>query len=113
VGRHTAGDGTGVDPIVAAALERRPGVPGPAVPRHLLGFPPPQLTGGSENEGGLGWPGEPGTGTGLGWPVDALGGALRTDEHPAVALVSDQGASDELPRRRRWRRLFGGNSTAA
>jgi hypothetical protein len=108
VGRHTAGDGAGVDPIVAAALRRRPtsvelGAPrhGPESRRHLTGV---------DGEGGLGWPGEPHTGTGLGWPVDLVPAAAPAVAEPAATLVTD-----EAPVRRRlgWRRIFGGGAGAA
>ena len=99
MGRHAAGDGTGVDPIVAAALRLRPSEPADATPRHGAG---PRLDG-TDGEGGLGWPGEPGEGTGLGWPVDLLDSAA---EHQGPALAT---ATVQAPARRRqgWRRLFG------
>jgi hypothetical protein len=97
VGRHTADDGAGVDPIVAAALRRRPTATEPGAPRHDPEFRQPQLTG----DGGLGWPGEPGDGTGLGWPIDDDGQAGSPTEVSPVALAPEPG------RRRGWRRLFG------
>ena len=108
VGRHTAGDGAGVDPIVAAALGRRPAS---TEPRHGQGSR--RLTA-ADSEGGLGWPGDPADGTGLGWPGDLRTAmdAVSTADQGAVALVTE-----DAPARRRggWRRLFGGggHSSAA
>jgi hypothetical protein len=101
VGRHAAGDGADVHPIVAAALRRRPTAAAPSDPRHCEESR--QLTA-ADGEGGLGWPGEPHTGTGLGWPVEDLLPGAAASREPAVALVSD-----ETPVRRRsgWRRFFG------
>jgi hypothetical protein len=95
VGRHAAGDGTGVDPIVAAALLRRPSAEEVGASRHSPDSRPLASTDGE----GLGWPGEPGDGTGLGWPVDV--------HHPAPADVPRE-AEQPVARRRGWRRLFGG-----
>ena len=103
MGRHTAGDGVDVDPIVAAALSRRPSSAEPATPRHDLEFRQRQSTA-ADGEGGLGWPGDAGDGTGLGWPVDQFGQAGSADRGALVAAT-------EPERRRGWRRLFG--STAA
>jgi hypothetical protein len=102
VGRHTAGEGAGVDPIVAAALRRQPSSAEPATPRHGLEPRQRQLTA-ADGEGGLGWPGEPGNGTGLGWPVDLDGPA---DREPRIPLGSAAGPE----RRRGWRRLFGSSA---
>jgi hypothetical protein len=87
VGRHTADDGAAVHPIVAAALQQAHRPDGD-VPRHASG------------QGGLGWPGDPAEGTGLGWPAgtEAEGGS-----------VLDTQVAVEQPRARRrsvWRRLF-------
>lgn len=111
VGRHTAGDGAGVDPIVAAALSRRPAA---AEPRHESR----RLTA-ADSEGGLGWPGDPADGTGLGWPGDLRTAAHAADipAQAAVALVPEAEPAENGPARRRggWRRLFGGggHSSAA
>ena len=111
MGRHSAGDGSGVDPIVAAALRSRPAVEDPSTPRHGDGERPEQLTA-ADGEGGLGWPGEPGEGTGLGWPVDLVTGEVLERADPPAAPAADPGpvAVDVSPTRRRggWRRLFGG-----
>jgi len=99
VGRHAADDGAGVHPLVAAALQQRltPGEPGQ--PRHLHGAP----RAADERQGGLGWPGEPGGGTGLGWPA----------ENTVSATDTEPGTRSERPARRRgWRRLFGGSPAA-
>jgi hypothetical protein len=108
VGRHSAADGSGVDPIVEAALRQRPASVELGTPRHGPEFRRRQLTG-VEREGGLGWPGEPHTGTGLGWPVDLVPDPARAVEESAVALVAEA-----APGRRRlgWRRIFGGGAGA-
>jgi hypothetical protein len=96
VGKHSADDGAGVDPVVAAALAQRPSPAEPAEPRHAPGLVPVAADG----TGGLGWPGDPADGGGLGWP------ARDADAVPA----------DRPVRRRGWRRLFGAarqDSTAA
>ncbi|MBB3677996.1 hypothetical protein FHX36_003731 [Modestobacter versicolor] len=105
MGRHAAGDGTAVDPIVAAALDQRPAAAAPGPPRHAEGSR--QALRATGSEGGLGWPGDPADGTGLGWPAEQLAAAPA-----AVTLVPDAGPG-EAPARRRagWRRLFGGGST--
>ena len=99
VGRHTADDGAGVHPLVAAALQQRPTPGEPDQPRHLHEAP----RAADERQGGLGWPGEPGDGTGLGWPADD-------------AVRATDAAPDTWPerpaRRRGWRRLFGGGAAA-
>ena len=100
MGRHTAADGTGIDPIVAAALRQRPTAGADSAPRHG------GARSAADGEGGLGWPGEPGEGTGLGWPVDLL-------DAPAEGLPEAAGTPPaEVPARRRqgWRRLFGGRA---
>jgi hypothetical protein len=100
VGRHAAGEGAGVHPIVAAALRRRPAAVLPSEPRHCQESR--QLTA-VDGEGGLGWPGEPHRGTGLGWPVELLPGAAVGQES-AVAL---RPAGPPVRRRVGWRRIFG------
>ena len=104
MGRHSAGGGAGVDPIVAAALRQRPTLVAAGSPRHC-DEPDQRPLSGSDREGPLGWPGEPHDGTGLGWPVDLLTQSATTGDQRAAALVSD-----EAPVRRRlgWRRIFGG-----
>ena len=105
MGRHAAGDGAAVHPLVAAALEQRPTPGAPSRPRHLHSA----ATAADERQGGLGWPGEPGDGTGLGWPAagesgtaDAVSPAEPSTGHPA---------GHPPVRRRGWRRLFGGGTT--
>ena len=90
MGKHSADDGAGVDPVVAAALAQRLSPVEPVVPRHAPGPAPV----GADGTGGLGWPGDPADGTGLGWPVE------------------DAAPADGRPARRRgaWRRLFGGTA---
>jgi len=105
VGRHAAADGVGIDPIVAAALSRRPAAP-TGLPRHCEESRQ-QLTGAEGDEGGLGWPGDPADGTGLGWPVELITRPPDADAPPAVAVVAEQAPE---PRRSGWRRLFGGGS---
>ncbi|WP_448615463.1 hypothetical protein [Modestobacter sp. URMC 112] len=99
VGRHAAADGSEVHPLVAAALEARP-TPGTGTPAHAPGNRAPRLTS-PEGEGELGWPGQPGDGTGLGWPEDTRTGT------PATATVTPAG------RRWDWRRLLGGRGSSA
>jgi hypothetical protein len=86
VGRHTAEDGSGVHPVVAAALLQRPPEPAEDGLRHDSG------------QGGLGWPGDPAEGTGLGWP----GGT----EEQAVAPPPVGVGSEPARRRSLWQRLF-------
>jgi hypothetical protein len=107
VGRHTAGDGVGVDPIVAAALSRRPTSVEPGLPRHGQESRQRRLAC-VDGESGLGWPGEPGNGTGLGWPLDLVPESVSTAAEPAAPVA------DEAPVRRRlgWRRIFGGGAGA-
>ena len=91
MGRHSATEGAGVDPLVAAALRLRAtaaaGTPGSEPARRTLAA--------AVDEGELGWPGEPGDGTGLGWPVGEPGGAAGVADQPETAVP-----------RRGWRRLF-------
>jgi hypothetical protein len=88
VGRHAADDGAGVHPIVAAALQQRAPRPDDDGPRHVSG------------QGGLGWPGDPAEGTGLGWPAgtEAAGEGVPASPQPV----------EQSPVRRRsvWQRLF-------
>ena len=86
MGKHSAGDGAGVDPFVAAALAQRPAPAEPASPRHA-----PVGADGT----GLGWPGDPADGTGLGWPAEDVAAADAATDRP-------------VRRRGGWRRLFGG-----
>jgi len=96
VGRHAADDGAAVDPIIEAALRHRSPA-GTADPRHA----PRAATG--DDEGGLGWPGEPADGTGLGWPT---GSAVDTGT-PIADAPSLPAPGQPAVRRRGWRRLFG------
>jgi hypothetical protein len=106
VGRHAAGEGVGVDPIVAAALGRRP-TASAGLPRHGQESRRPASNATGGDDGGLGWPGEPADGSGLGWPDGLLAAppAGAGDQLTAVPPC-------EAPVRRRsgWRRLFGGAS---
>jgi hypothetical protein len=106
VGRHAAGDGADVHPIVAAALSRSPALPGPRAPRH--GQESRLLTG-SDGEVGLGWPGDPADGAGLGWPPDlsTTAGGESSAQTP-ITLVAEP-----VRRRAGWRRLFGGRASSA
>ncbi|WP_222194353.1 hypothetical protein [Modestobacter italicus] len=103
MGRHAADDGAGVHPLVAAALQQRPTADTPEEPRHLAGAP----RAADGQQGGLGWPGEPGDGTGLGWPAGTEGATDSAADQPAD--------SEPRPARRKlgWRRLFGGGTPAA
>ena len=94
MGRHSADDGAGVDPFVAAALAQRPAAAEPAEPRHAPGSTPAAADG---SPGGLGWPGDPADGSGLGWP-----------SRDAEAAVEADAADRPARRRGGWRRLFGG-----
>jgi len=98
VGRHAADDGAAVDPIIEAALRHRSAA-GTADPRHAS-----RSAATSDDEGGLGWPGEPGDGTGLGWPT---GSAVHTGT-PTAHAPSAPVPEEPAVRRRGWRRLFGG-----
>ncbi|MCZ2838374.1 hypothetical protein [Modestobacter sp. VKM Ac-2985] len=131
MGRHSAGSRARVDPIVAAALSQRAASVEPPQPR-----PAPDRSEG-EQDGGLGWPGEPGEGSGLGWPADTTPadttaadtdpedtrgqdtsavGTAATDvtvtDTAVAALPVAPAARDGGPSRRRfgWRRWFGGGS---
>ena len=86
MGRHSALEGASVDPVVAAALARRPA----DAPAGRHGDLRAEGT-----ESGLGWPGTSTTHEGLGWP----GG---------ISDEATQAAPDARPpqRRRGWRRLF-------
>jgi hypothetical protein len=86
VGRHSALEGASVDPVVAAALARRPA----DAPAGRHGDLRAEGT-----ESGLGWPGTSTTREGLGWP-----GGISDEARPAAPAT-------EAPQRRRgWRRLF-------
>lgn len=116
MGRHSAGSRAGVDPIVAAALSRR------TTPVESAPTPAPA----ESQDGGLGWPGEPGEPSGLGWPDDTTAtDATATDTtatdtpatdtpgiDTAVAALPVAAAIREGPPVRRrfgWRRWFGRN----
>lgn len=105
MGRHAAGDGAGVHPLVAAALQQSATVE-PGEPRHLAGAPRAS----DGQPGGLGWPGEPGEGTGLGWPAGTEDAAGTAADQPADARPG----AETRPARRKlgWRRLFGGGAPA-
>jgi hypothetical protein len=91
VGRHSAADGTSVDPVVAAALALRPA----GVPSGRHGDLRAEST-----QGNVGWPAPdvepPAGGSGTGWPGGMPEPARQ--ETPAEA---------EAARPRGWRRLFG------
>lgn len=105
VGRHAAGDDDRVHPIVAAALQRQaPGALGAV--RHGRG-----ARGAADgSEGGLGWPGPPADGTGLGWPADAPTNAVPVADEPGPLTVV---AAQPTRRRPGWRRFFGGSPAPA
>ena len=86
MGRHSALEGASVDPVVAAALARRPA----DAPAGRHGDLRAEGT-----ESGLGWPGTSTTHEGLGWPG---GTSSDVDQAPA--------ATGGPQRRRGWRRLF-------
>ena len=86
MGRHSALEGAAVDPVVAAALARRPA----DAPAGRHGDLHAEVT-----ESGLGWPGTSTTHEGLGWP-----GGTSSEVRPAAA------AAEPPQRRRGWRRLF-------
>ncbi|WP_164703413.1 hypothetical protein [Modestobacter sp. KNN46-3] len=71
----------------------------------------------SAQDGGLGWPGEPGEGSGLGWP-DRDGAthppAAETTDSTITVAVAPAGG-DQRPDRRRsgWRRWLGGSPAAS
>jgi hypothetical protein len=93
VGKHAAADGSGVDPLVAAALAgRAPEVVG----AHRDGADP------ASSEAEVGWPEPPAPGGGgLGWPGD-----LDREQQPAPTR-GQQDATSRPAARRGWRRLFG------
>lgn len=86
MGRHSALEGDGVHPVVAAALAQRP----VDVPAGRHGDLRAQGT-----ESGLGWPGESTTHEGLGWP-----GGVSDEVRPVAP------AAEPPQRRRGWRRFF-------
>jgi hypothetical protein len=92
VGKHHAGPGASVHPIVADALTARTRGAGGV---HAADAPH------AEGESGIGWPAPPAPGGGgVGWPGD-----LATDEGTA------DGAAQPVVRRG-WRRLFGSSRAA-
>ncbi|MCZ2821954.1 hypothetical protein O2V63_16550 [Modestobacter sp. VKM Ac-2977] len=124
MGRHSAGNGARVDPIVEAALRQRTTSVEPGPPRHAPGLPDGQQVE-SQQDGGLGWPGEPGEGSGLGWPdrddatYPAAVDTTETDptESATTVAVTPVGPAtgDGRPARRRlgWRRWLGGSPAAS
>ncbi|MGY1744478.1 hypothetical protein [Blastococcus sp. SYSU D00695] len=92
MGRHAAAAGSGVDPVVAAALARH--APG-AGPRHAS-------AGGERGSAPVGWPGrqedDAPAGAPVGWPGSA-------SDSPAPAAEPAPESEPERPRG--WRRLFG------
>jgi hypothetical protein len=96
VGKHHAGPGASVHPIVADALTARTRGAGGV---HAADAPH------AEGESGIGWPAPPAPGGGgVGWP-----GYLATDE------ATDEGTADGAAQpvvRRGWRRLFGSSRAA-
>lgn len=139
MGRHSAGNGARVDPIVAAALRQRTTSVEPGPPRQAPGLPDGRQVdsqqgqsqqGEGQPDGGLGWPGEPGEGSGLGWP-DRDGATHRAAASPAevgpaeadtaepaatvdVTTVAPA-AGEARPARRRsgWRRWLAGRAAAS
>ena len=110
MGRHTAPDGDGVHPVVAAALARR-GVDSNGAHRDdaMERFATQRI------DGNVGWPGEPPAREGgLGWPGE-LG-----QHGPDLAGDADEELDEDLPehsgepvaRRRGWRRLLGSGRAA-
>ena len=91
MGRHAAGDGTGVDPIVAAALRQRPSELAAGAPRHGAER---RLSAATDGEGGLGW------------PVDLLDATAESSPQSVGTGPTDAPAR----RRQGWRRLFGGRA---
>jgi hypothetical protein len=91
VGKHAAADGSGVDPLVEAALARRaPDAEG--VHHHGAESP--------SSEGEVGWPSPPAPGGGgLGWPGDL--------DRATEAAPAQRGEAPAATARRGWRRLFG------
>ncbi len=87
MGRHTADDGADVHPIVTAALQQRAPQPADGGPRHVSG------------QGGLGWPGDPAEGTGLGWPAG-------TETEGQTVPAAPQQVAQPPARRSVWQRLF-------
>ena len=101
MGKHTAANGSTVDPLVADALARRSGPPAAA----------------HRGEGGsTGWPEPaPGGGGGLGWPeeprpeqAEPRDGGSREADAPADREEHTTAAGP----RRGWRRLFSSSPAA-
>ena len=86
MGRHSALEGAAVDPVVAAALARRPADAPAGRHGHLHA---------EGTESGLGWPGTSTTHEGLGWP-----GGISDRARQAAPDAEEQ------EKRRGWRRLF-------
>lgn len=93
MGRHAAGDGDSVHPVVAAGLAQRHG---DAVGAHR------DVGGRSATDSPVGWPAPPAPdGGGIGWPGDL------TPEGTADDSGSDRGEEPApTARRRGWRRIF-------
>jgi hypothetical protein len=89
VGRHSAVDGSAVDPVVADALARRS--EGAAPGRH--GDLRADTT-----QSDLGWPGTSTTHEGLGWPGGMSAPGSQADVPPGVPQTP--------ARPRGWRRFF-------
>jgi hypothetical protein len=89
VGRHSAVDGSAVDPVVADALARRP-----------VGAPPGRHGDlrADTTASDLGWPGTSTTHEGLGWP-----GSMSA---PDTSAAVPEESSAEPARPRGWRRFF-------
>lgn len=118
MGRHSAGNRARVDPIVAAALSQRSTSVEPPQPTPV---PDPAE---DQQDGGLGWPGEPGEGSGLGWPDDTTAEdttaedttadeLTASDTTAADATVAALAAAPAAQRRSGWRRWFGGGPAVA
>ncbi|MCZ2823558.1 MULTISPECIES: hypothetical protein [unclassified Modestobacter] len=114
MGRHSAGNRALVDPIAAAALSQRATPVEPPQPT-----PAPDLAE-NQQDGGLGWPGEPGEGSGLGWPEDTAADDTTVSDTAADDLtasgttaadttVAALAAAPVAQRRSGWRRWFGGS----
>jgi hypothetical protein len=101
VGRHTAPDGDGVHPVVAAALERRAADTAGAH-RDAVEHVATQRI-----DGNVGWPGEPPVpGGGLGWPGDLTRDLARGTDRSADPDGVPGHPGGPAARRRGWRRLL-------